>query len=51
MYKIGHKNKGTVTMIMMSGREFEVSLAFVESYADPMSAVFKELTPKMGHTN
>ena len=42
------KNKGTVKMIMMSGKEFEVSLAFVESYADLMSAVFKELTPKRG---
>ena len=39
-------HKGTVKMIMMSGKEFEVSLAFVESYADLMSAVFKELTPK-----
>ena len=42
------KNKGTVTMIMMSGKEFEVSLAFVESHADLMSAVFKALTPNKG---
>ena len=42
------KNKGTVTMIMMSGKEFEVSLAFVESYDDLMSAVSREQTPNRG---
>ena len=33
---------------MMSGTEFEVSLAFVESHADLMSAAFNALAPEKG---
>ena len=41
-------DKRTVKMVMMSGREFEVSLAYVETYADIISAVFQVLTPNKG---
>ena len=41
-------DKRTVKMVMMSGREFEVSLAYVETYADIISAVFQFLTPERG---
>ena len=40
--------KNSVKMVMMSGREFEVSLAYVETYADIISAVFQFLTPERG---
>ena len=41
-------DKRTVKMVMMSGREFEMSLAYVEIYADIISAVFQVLTPTRG---
>ena len=40
--------KRTITMTMMSGKEFEISLERITTYADLASAVFKELTPKKG---
>ncbi len=40
--------KRTVTMNMMSGKEFEVSLEHIVTYADLVSAAFKVLTPKKG---
>ena len=42
------KEKQTVTVIMMSGKEFEVSLEHVATYADLVSEAWKELTPKKG---
>ena len=42
------KEKQTVSMTMMSGREFEVSLEHIATYADLVSEVWKELTPKKG---
>ena len=39
-------DKRTVKVVMMSGREFEVSLAYVETYADIISAVVQFLTPE-----
>ena len=42
------KEKQTVTMTMMSGKEFEVSLEHIATYADLVSEVWKELTPKKG---
>ncbi len=42
-------DKRSVSMIMMSGREFELSLAYVETYADLMSAAFQVLTPKKAY--
>ena len=40
--------KRTVSMTMMSGKEFEVSLEHIATYADLVSEVLKELTPKKG---
>ena len=40
--------KQTVSMIMMSGKEFEVSLEHIATYADLVSEAWKELTPKKG---
>ena len=42
------KEKQTVSMTMMSGKEFEVSLEHIATYADLVSEVWKELTPKKG---
>ena len=42
------KEKQTVAMTMMSGKEFEVSLEHIATYADLVSEVWKELTPKKG---
>ena len=42
------KEKQTVSMVMMSGKEFEVSLEHIAAYADLVSEVWKELTPKKG---
>ena len=40
------KEKQTVSMTMMSGKEFEVSLEHIATYADLVSEAWKELTPK-----
>ena len=40
--------KRTVSMTMMSGKEFEVSLEHIATYADLVSEAWKELTPKKG---
>ena len=40
------EEKQTVTMTMMSGKEFEVSLEHIATYADLVSEEWKELTPK-----
>ena len=40
--------KQTVSMTMMSGKEFEVSLEHIATYADLVSEAWKELTPKKG---
>ena len=42
------KEKQTITMTMMSGKEFEVGLEHIVTYADLVSEVWKELTPKKG---
>ncbi len=42
------KQKQTVTMTMMSGKEFEVSLEHITTYADLVSEAWKELSPKKG---
>ena len=40
--------KQTVSMTMMSGKEFEVSLEHIATYADLVSEAWKELLPKKG---
>ena len=42
------QEKQTVSMTMMSGKEFEVSLEHIATYADLVSEVWKELTLKKG---
>ena len=42
------REKRTITMTMMSGRELEIDLEHVVSYSDLVSAVYKILKPKKG---
>ena len=42
------KEKQTVLMTMMSGKEFEVSSEHIATYADLVSEAWKELTPTKG---
>ena len=44
----GRNEKRTVSMTMMSGKEFEVSLEHVVSYSDLVSEAYKILKPKKG---